>query len=152
MITARSQLNHGSGHGSVTAQSRLAMTILVTVSSHGGQFFFSWGTPLPGHSGLGYLQPDTSVWEWAPMSIGKNQQITGLFVVTNFPAMILFQSKFHFFMHIRIIHVISKKFMWINVKKWTVHKKYMNYFSKWVTLTPTDQCQVPIIRFVPNTC
>ena len=32
-VTPRSQLNHRPGHGSVTAQSRLAVTILVTVSS-----------------------------------------------------------------------------------------------------------------------
>ena len=40
-------------------------------------------------------------------------------------------------------------------QKWTVRKKFMNYFSKWfslyVTLPPRDQCQVPIIRFIPNT-
>ena len=34
----------------------------------------------------------------------------------------------------------------------TVRNKYMNYFSKgfflYITLPPTDQCQVPIIRFV----
>ena len=49
MITAQSRLGHSSITAQVTAQSRLAVTILVTVSSqwaHGEQsrwpFFFSW--------------------------------------------------------------------------------------------------------------
>ena len=55
----------------------------------------SWRSTTLRHSGFGYLQPQTSGWEWASMSTGKNQ-ITGSFVATNFPAMFLFQSKFHF--------------------------------------------------------
>ena len=53
MITAQSRLGQSSITAQVTAKSRLAVTILVTVSSrwahceltvssHGGQFFFSW--------------------------------------------------------------------------------------------------------------
>ena len=75
------------------------------------------------------------------MSIGKNQ-ITGSFVVTNFPAMILFQSKFYFFMLISIIHIISskktKKNMWIIVKNgqpvkslWIIspNKSFLGFFA-----------------------
>ena len=42
-VTARSQLNHGPGHGSVTAGCDHFGHRQLTVSSHGGQFFFSHG-------------------------------------------------------------------------------------------------------------
>ena len=41
-VMARSQLNHGPGHGSVTAGCDHFGHRELTVSSHGGQFFFSW--------------------------------------------------------------------------------------------------------------
>ena len=43
-VTARSQLNHGPGHGSVTAGCDHFAHGELTVSSHGGQFF-SHGQP-----------------------------------------------------------------------------------------------------------
>ena len=63
MITAQSRLGHSSITAQVTAQSRLAVTILVTVnsrwahgeltvSSHGGHFFFSWEVILYMTSGI----------------------------------------------------------------------------------------------------
>ena len=49
MITARFQLNHGPGYGSVTAGCDHFDHGELTVISHGGQFFFSWGTKSPCH-------------------------------------------------------------------------------------------------------
>ena len=43
-VTARSQLNHGPGHSSVTAGCDHFGHRELTVSSHGGEFLFSWVT------------------------------------------------------------------------------------------------------------
>ena len=45
--------------------------------------------------GFGQFQASASVWERAPMSIGKNQVI-GSFIATNFLVMFWFHSKFRF--------------------------------------------------------
>ena len=45
-VTARSQLNHGPHHGSVTTGCDHFGHRELTVSSHGGHFFFSWETIL----------------------------------------------------------------------------------------------------------
>ena len=78
-----------------------------------------------------------------------------IFHCHTFSSDVFISIKVSIFMHIRIIHITYKKCMWINVKKWTVRKKFMNYLLKWfslyITLLPRDQCQVPIIQFVSNT-
>ena len=75
MITAQSRLGHSSITAQVTAQSRLAVTILVTVSSpraHGEQsrwpIFFSWDykRQFPKQSFLSIYIPKSQSfnWEW----------------------------------------------------------------------------------------
>ena len=102
-------------------------------------------------SGFGQLRKDSSVWEWAPMSIGKNQ-IIGWFVATKLNFLWIF-----YFMQYLIFYVIKKgphNFWRIYIGQWNNNcqsvKNFLNYLSKWLFcqrhITRESETPVPVVN------